>query len=185
MAVWNVINHTEVGASQAASYEQTGFSTSYEHLYIVCNTRIDASAGASTWQRYTYMQLGTSGSVDTGSNYHYRFAANGSTPAAAANSNVAFIYMNANNQDADTAGMYSTTQIWIPNYAYSGQYKQVIYRGTRCSFASTNDTWYNQFGCGGWQNTAAIDSIKLYPSNSAVWEEHSTFTLYGINANPS
>ena len=40
MAVFTVIDHTELGAA-AASWEVTGISASYDHLYLVASWRSD------------------------------------------------------------------------------------------------------------------------------------------------
>ena len=187
MAVWNVINHTDVGGSGAANYEQTGFSTSYDHLYVVANVRIDDSVASGNF-RYVWVQLGTSGSIDTGSNYNYRYGyiSDGSASATSYNSpsNADKIVTSAAALDGDTGGAFSTVEMWIPNYAYSGKNKQLMWKGWRPNFSNTTNHFFTGFGCGSWANTGVINSIKLTPS-SGTFEEHSTFTVYALDATPS
>ena len=64
MAVWNVIDHTELSGN-ATSIEFTGISGSYDHLCLKASLRVDSSG--QYWQ-YGKLQLGN-GSADTGSNY--------------------------------------------------------------------------------------------------------------------
>jgi hypothetical protein len=185
MAVWNVINHTDVGGGGAANYEQTGFSTSYDHLYVVANVRIDDSV-ASSANRTTYVQLGTSGSIDTGSNYTYRGGqiTDSSASTTSVSSGATHFYTARAALDGDTAGVFSTLEIWIPNYANTSNYKQMTWKGWRPNFSNTNDHFFTGFGCGSWANTGAVNSIKLTPS-SGTFEEHSTFTVYALDATPS
>ena len=72
MAVWNVIDHTEVSSTPTTAITKTGLSTSYDHMYLLVTARFEG-ASAKTDQIHLDVQLGTSGSVDSGSNYSYRY----------------------------------------------------------------------------------------------------------------
>ena len=64
MAGWNVIDHTELGAS-AAVYNPTSIPSSYDHLYLVASIRTDDAT--------TYYDLGNvKFNGDAGSNYSHQ-----------------------------------------------------------------------------------------------------------------
>jgi len=185
MAVWNVIDHTEVSSTPTAAITKTGLSTSYDHMYLLVTARFEG-ASAKTDQIHLDVQLGTSSSIDTGSNYNWRYGAKKDSSATVGASNVgAFIRTGACAVNSDDAAVFSQYEMWIVNYANTDNYPQLIWQGGRQNTSSTNDEYFVGFGCGSWANAGAVDSVKLLPSSGTGFTSGSTLTIYGINGDPS
>jgi hypothetical protein len=174
MAVWNVIQHTELGAS-ASSVTFGSISGSYDHLYI------EASARSDDVQYYDNFGIQFNG--DTGSNYSHNVLLAGSSSPMASKATGTQIYhlygITGANNLADTFG---TATIWIPNYANTSNYKQVLGQGTVPNNSTTDWQWTVSMIAGLWSSTSAITSIVLFPAQGLDdFVQYSTFTLYGIN----
>ena len=50
MAVWNVINHTELSSGNATLIDWTSIPASYDHLYGLLSIRSDGSAEQQAWK---------------------------------------------------------------------------------------------------------------------------------------
>ena len=81
------------------------------------------------------------------------------------------------NMSTQTANVFGSTDIYIPNYT-SNKYKAVSVE----SVAESNETSnaYIYLTAGLWSSTAAITSITLTPYTSNFYVANSTFTLYGV-----
>ena len=178
MACWNVIDHTEVDVSGIATYEETSISGSYDHLYLKASIRHNTiDSGAYIAQS----NLQVSG--DTGSNYSStRILAASATPASgrvSSTDSIPYQYGGAGPSAlADTFGIY---ELWIPNYANTSNYKQILSNCTVSNNSTTDSQWIVATFASLWASTAAITAIKLYPHASDNYVQYSTFTLYGIN----
>ena len=153
-----------VGAGGAASIEWTGISSSYTDLLVKVSARDDRSGYAinnlvvnfnNTSTTYTGKQIyyANSGSAASGNNYY------GSVPSP-----------------VDTASVFSSTDIYIPNYTSSNQ------KSFSIDDASEGDSTYFSvgFSAGLWNGTSAINQITL-SALSANFVQYSTATLYGIS----
>ena len=175
MAVWNVIDHTELGAS-AASYNPTSIPSSYDHLYLIASVRSDDSG-----KYYDRGNLQFNG--DTGSNYSYQtfytLTANSfSATSSASGTSLDYLFFNGPSTLANTFG---TFEMWIPNYTKSDAWRQLLIQSTMPNSSSSAGHWVLSSVCGLWKNaSAAVDEIELGPS-SANFVQYSSFTLYGIN----
>ena len=173
MAVWNVIDHTEL-TTATTEYDVTSIPSSYDHLCLAVSARSDASQ--------TYTNINGEINADTGSNYSrtYLYAAT-STPAVSSGSGASnmtdLLPCPAANVLADT---FNTGIIWIPNYANTANYKQVLAQGTRPNNSTTNWDWEVRIGAHLWASTTAINQLTLSLSHGD-FVQYSTFTLYGIN----
>ncbi len=78
---------------------------------------------------------------------------------------------------ADTFG---TVKIWIPNYANTANFKQVIIEAAMENNSTTNSQWYLAQVAGLWSSTSAITNIELSEPNAGM-AQYSTFTLYGVS----
>jgi hypothetical protein len=100
---------------------------------------------------------------------------NGSSAASASASGSSLGWAYLANTTAHTANTFSNCDIYIPNYAGS-TYKSV----SSDSVYENNATGAEQYlNAGLWSNTAAITSVKLFPS-SGTFVQYSTASLYGI-----
>ena len=179
MAAFTVIDHHEF-TGLASSYGVTGFSTAYNHLLWVLSLRSDSG---STDLDYSFLRLGTGGSIDTGTNYSLTMlnADRVGTPDSSRSTGQTAIgnfLVAGTNAEATTFGI---TKIWVPNYSAAGNYKQVILN----SYVASNDTGIGGFGirilAGLYTgSTDAVDSILVGDATASNYVEFSTFTLYGI-----
>jgi hypothetical protein len=78
---------------------------------------------------------------------------------------------------ADTFGV---TTIWIPNYSNTTHGKTTLVSNCNPNNDSTAGRWYVYLYAGFWNNTDAIDELKILGS-STNFAQHSSVTLYGIN----
>tara|TARA_R100000808_G_scaffold16895_1_gene37758 strand:- start:201 stop:749 length:549 start_codon:yes stop_codon:yes gene_type:complete len=179
MAVWNVIDHTEVGASGIVAYEETSISGSYDHLCLIASARSDTiDAGAYVAQ--SYIQL----NGDTGTNYSRVHLNAGSTTAqSGTDTGIAYLSFQYGTCGPSTlADTFGTYELWIPNYANTTGQKQLFSKWSIPNNSTTDWQWYIGHTAGLWASTAAITAIKLYPAHASTkYDQYSTFTLYGIN----
>ena len=174
MAVWTHIAHDSLSLP-AASVTWSGISGSYDHLCIKISGRSDDAE--------YYDHLGIQFNGDTGTNYSDTYLYSGAATVGSSRSttynHISHTYgVTAASTLADTFG---TMTIWIPHYANSTNFKQVIGSGAVESNSSTDYQWIMSAMAGLWQATAAITSVLVFPAQgSDDWVAYSTFDLYGI-----
>ena len=161
-----------VGAGGAANIEFTSIPSTYTDLAIKLSLRGGATS-LVTMQLYMTFNNSTSG-------YSGRQVyGDGASAASAAlsNSGAAISIINMNTSQS-TANTFSSTDIYIPNYAGS----------TNKSVSADSVTENNATGgalagltAGLWSNTAAITSIKFTNQDAVNFLQYSTATLYGIS----
>ena len=177
MAVWNVIDHTEIGTGGAAYWEVTGIDQSYDHLLLLVSARSERtgvpaesvifSLNGSTATDYSITMLRV---LSDGVNATHVTGMAGFS---------GYQSMTAGDATADTFGIM---KIWIPNYSNTANYKQVLWH-TVAENASTASNEYRVSMTAGLykENTDAIDEMKMigYTGSTDI-AEFSTFTLYGV-----
>ena len=172
MAAFTVIDHTELGVA-AASWTEASIPSSYDHLYLVMSTR--AASGA----QFTNMFYNFNG--DTGTNYsETQLYANSSTVQSYRASTGAYIeyqaFVACGGMLADT---FSSTTVWIPNYANTTGFKQMYTTSAVDNDSTTDSEWRLSMGAALWHDTSAIDEILITCAGSD-FVQYSTFTLYGV-----
>ena len=169
MAVFTVIDHTEVGAAGVASWEVTGISASYDHLYIVASARHNQAGyldsmlfqlNSDSGTDYTQTRLGTNGST-----FSNRSATQITAELPA---------------DSVTANTFGTFSAWIPNYANTSHFKPVLIQGAVEGATTALNTFQVYVVAGLYSSTAAVSAVKLVGQGSDVFVQYSTFTLYGV-----
>ena len=171
MAVWNVIDHTELTGA-TASWDVTSISSSYDHLYGVVSARSDDTGD--------HDQCSLILNNDSGSTYTYMtvIAFTDSVSSAYSTGNTSFYQYYVPATDA-VADYFGTFTFWIPDYSNTTHYKNLIGQGTFPNNSTANYEWVLASGTGAWADTSAVDQITLSCGNNFV--QYSTFTLYGIN----
>ena len=180
MAVWNVIDHQEIGTGGAAYWEVTGIDQSYDHLLLKVSARserpsvtresvilsVNGSSSTSNWP-FTLLRA-LSGAVNStrGGTGYVGWAGYINIPAASA-----------------TADTFGAMNIWIPHYSNTANYKQLIWQSVSENASTTNNEYGVKLAAAMYtENNDAIDEIKMICfTGSTDIAEHSTFTLYGIN----
>lgn len=183
MAVWNVIDHTEVGSGglPVAGYEKTSISQDYDHLCLILSLRSTKSGVGAAWLS---IQVGD-GSLDTGNNYSYTYphTGTGSGGAYYNNAHSDWRYMMAN---PDGGYGWSSNWIWIPHYTNTDRYKSVVARNVNQNASGLdNQAALQPFYGGLWKSTDNITNVGLHmheQGNGYTIKQYSTITLYGIKA---
>jgi len=174
MAAFTVIDHEELG-SATTYWEHTGIPTTYDHLLLMVSGRTDDAVT----QRYATLQVGD-GSIDTGTNYSGTvLLAKTATPISERDSSATFIrasYISGNTFLADT---FASIKIWIPHYANTANFKQVIVQTVGPNNSVADYFWSVSVNAGLWSSTDNIERMRLSCS-AGDWMQYSTFTLYGI-----
>jgi len=172
MAAFTVIEHQELGAA-AASVTFSSIPSSYDHLYLVISARSDGSGTSG----YIRTQLNS----DTGSNYSYTYlTASTATPSSARGASQTYLGhwpICAGGHLADTFG---TVKAWIPNYANTSNYKQVLAKSAQENNSTSDWYWTVRLDADLWRSTAAIDTIYMVENDGDDFVQYSTFTLYGV-----
>jgi hypothetical protein len=173
MAAFTVIDHTELGAG-ASSYDVTSISASYDHLYLVVSARTDRAA---TYTDEHWLTI----NGDTASNYSSTaLYAGTSTPGSNRNAGAVKIENLIVAGASVSADNFSGMELWIPNYAGTTGYKQVLAKCVMPNDSTTDYRWYVNVTAGLWDSTVAINQITLTPKNGDDYIQYSTFTLYGV-----
>ena len=173
MATFTVIDHTELSGA-AASWTQASIPSTYDHLYLVMSTR---SASGSYWTNLYYNFNG-----DTGTNYsetNLYANSNGSVQSYRANTGAFIEYSAYSVAGGSLADTFSTTTVWIPNYANTANFKSILTQSGSENNSATNSQWIITNAAALWHDTSAIDEI-LITSAGSDFVQYSTFTLYGV-----
>ena len=175
MAVWNVIGHTELSGN-ATSIEFTSISGSYDHLCLKASLRVDSSG--QYWQ-YGKLQLGN-GSADTGSNYSVTtLEAQSTTPLSGRSTGDTWMDLWPITGPSSLADSFSAAAMWIPNYANTSNYKQVLIKNVSENNSTSSNQWSVGVFAGMWSSTSSVDVVKIQPWGDNLIQ-YSTVTLYGI-----
>lgn len=124
------------------------------------------------------LQVGTGGSMDSGNNYSYTNITGDGTTArsnrASSGNKILIGYWQA----ASNSSSYpSQANYSIMNYSNTSTHKTILGRGT--VFNSTSGETSALVGL--WQNTGAINIIKLYP-DTGNFNTGTIATIYGVKA---
>ena len=174
MAAWNIIDHTELGGT-ATTYTKSSISSSHQHLMFLVSARNDTSSIDVSNNFYF--------NNDTASNYSYTtlFALATGTTISAATSNSQSSIIGPYSAGVDTlADTFSVTEIWIPNYSNTSNWKQALIKNVVPNNSTSANDRRLMNVAGLWQNTAAINRLDLVAA-SGNFIAGTTFTLYGIN----
>jgi hypothetical protein len=170
---YTAIATVTVGSGGAADIEFTSIPGTYTDLALKVSVR--GSSNLATQQMYLTFN-GTTTNFSAKQIYGDGASA---TSATLSNSGAAISIINTNTSAA-TANTFSSTDIYIPNYAGSTN-KSVIADSVT---ENNGATALAGLSAGLWSNSAAITSLKLTPQDGGTtYLQHSTATLYGIKKN--
>lgn len=162
------IAEVSVGAGGAASIDFSSIPSTYTDLVILSSTRLDN--GTDNGVRLQF-------NGDTGSNYSWRYLyGNGSAASSGSGSSQTYAFGAISNRSTATASTFANCLTYIPNYLASTA-KSVSLDGINENNATAADAmlWASL-----WTGTAAVTSIKLFPS-VGNFVQYSSATLYGIS----
>lgn len=153
-----------------ASITFSSIPSTYKHLQIRWIARDNRAATSNN----IYWQVGN-GSADSGANYSWHLLrGNGSGTVAAGSANANYMLLDETSASAGS-NTFGAGVIDILDYADTNKYKTFrTLNGWDNNGSGEIDLW-----SGSWRNTAAINTIYLYP-NSGSFVQYSSFALYGI-----
>jgi hypothetical protein len=126
------------------------------------------------------MRVGTSGTIDLGSNYsNTRIVANNGSSSASdryANKTEMFAYGGLTGTTS-TAYTFCNMEIFIPNYT-STTPKPCIFDNASENFTQTS-AYENESFSGLYRGSGAITNLLFSTYNGGNFDRYSTFTLYG------
>tara|TARA_Y100000296_G_C5154752_1_gene248384 strand:- start:9 stop:530 length:522 start_codon:yes stop_codon:yes gene_type:complete len=170
MAAFTVIDHTEL-SSAASSWSVSSIPSSYDHLLL----KMSLNTSGTGW----FLANQTTFNNDTGLNYSGTSCYALSTAVASSRFSSQG-YITAPYSTDNVANTFSSHSWWIPHYANTSNYKQVIIDdATEKNGTATND-WITLLYAALWKSTAAINRIDITAGLSKNFNQYSTFTLYGV-----
>lgn len=181
MADWTIITQGIINNATTSDLTFSGIPGTYQHLELMVNMRI--GHGSSTIEGYFQLN-GDSGSKYGSAGVRQVQDLNSGNPtrvtqyaSVASSGYFGFIV-----PDSATAGAFCTTQIIIPNYANTAEYKTVLSRGGMGQINTLGESYFlvSQF-----DSTAAVTSINLidWPSGgSNYWEQGTSYMLAGYSS---
>lgn len=160
---------TASGTGSSSIINFTSIPQTYSHL------EIRFSAFATTTDQIV-LELGTSGTIDTGANYaRYSFIGQGTAASNGGNNNMN--YMNIYGYAVGGSTTQPTVAV-VNIYDYKNTNKMTSWNGI--SGVDKNGTGEVGNNSGVWTNLNAVDSIRIYSESASNFNANSKFALYGI-----
>jgi hypothetical protein len=157
-----------VGSGGTANISFTNIPQTYTDLVV----RISSRSVATGFPR---LDISFNGSTTLSSGI--RLTGNGTTVASSAIPNSPTTGYGGSSGGSDTVSTFTNTEVYIPNYT-SNNYKSYHIDGA----AENNATAaFVALVANLWSDTSAINSVT-FADGSGTFQQHSTFTLYGIKA---
>lgn len=165
MATYVEIASATVGSGGASNITFSSIPSTYTDILIKISSRSNRS-DTSDW-----MQIKPNGSTSSWTSR--MLLGNGGSPGSVTQGGLAGFAMNGNTA---TASVFSSADIYVPNYAGSA------YKSFSVDAVGEGDgtTAYATIYAGLWSDTTAISSITLAPSYSSGFVQYTTAYLYGI-----
>ena len=166
---YQLIETIEVGAGGAASIEFTGIPQDATSLVLKLSLRMTDVYNYQAKLRFNN---------DSGTNYNYRVLNNnGTSVQTSAGVNRTDLEIGVPDNNAFTANTFGSLSVIIANYNSSSA-KSIS------ADSVLENNGYNQMylTAGNWNNSAAINSLKIYETQGSSWVQYSTASLYKITA---
>jgi hypothetical protein len=164
------IASVSVGVLGAANMEFTSIPSTYTDLKVLLSHRSSGAYGAQS----SYLNMNING-VGTNRSFRVVEGFSGTTAGSNNGTNTRVAYTQGT---TSTASTFSSTDIYIPNYAGSSNKSFSVDSVTETNSASADS---NLWACL-WSQTAAITSLT-FTVDSGNFTQYSTATLYGILKN--
>ena len=171
MAAWTHIGNATITLPDAVA-TFSSISASYDHLCLKISARTDQVAVVGG--------MGMKFNSATTNYSETRLTASTSTPTSSRKTGESILRAWGNACGASAlADTFSTTTVWIPNYANTANYKSFIAQSAVENNSSTTD--FNlMLDAGLWSDNAAINRIDISLLSGDDFVANSTFDLYGI-----
>ena len=158
-----------VGSGGSSSISFTSIPSTYQHLQIRFIARTNRAAVGD----YIECNLNS----DTSSAYSWHaVGGDGSSPFAYGGANQTYLDIERIAGNNATAGVFGAGIIDILDYQNTNKYKTT----RSLSAFDNNGSAELHFMSGNWRSTNAISTITLAPGVGSLFNEYSSFALYGI-----
>tara|TARA_R110000796_G_scaffold196554_2_gene312946 strand:+ start:904 stop:1425 length:522 start_codon:yes stop_codon:yes gene_type:complete len=170
---YQLIETIEVGSGGVDSIEFTGIASDLgQDLKVVISARINTSGGEA--MSYEILING-----DTGFNYNFTtLMGSGSVASSAKQLGYPHLESRTLNGDGTTALTFSSSELYISNYASSTAKSMSMDGVTENNAAAA----YQQLAAMSWSGTAAVTSIKFDKGGPNLFAEFTTASIYTITA---
>ena len=176
MAIMEAIA-TQYLEADAASITFSSIPSTYEHLTLSVGVR---STQAAVYHAFL-LQLGTGGgAADSGANYSDQYVFGNSTTVAAGVSGETGLYISLAPGTSNETAYYGPSTATLFDYANTNKNTSFWCDLSTGSFGTTGH--YVEFVSGSWDNTGAVDLIKILPYSAGNILRGSEVTLYGIKS---
>jgi hypothetical protein len=172
---YDSIATTTVGSGGTASVTFSSISQTYTHLQIRWLMRSNRATGFNDALRVRF-------NSDTGSNYsNHLLYGDGTGAYADAGTNTTSMPLGYGSSNNNIASSFGAGVIDILDYANTSKYTT----GRGLTGLSTNGAGDETIGLasGSWRNLNAVTSITIFPGTGTLFNEYSSFALYGIKGN--
>jgi hypothetical protein len=159
-----------VGAGGAANVEFTSIPSTYQHLQVRIMSRDNR---ATLVNNNLFMYINN----DTAANYsHHLLGGDGASAIAYGEANTDLMIAGVDTASGASSSVMGVSVLDILDYKDTNKYTTTrVLTGFDNNGSGAIRLW-----SGSWRNTAAITSLKFYPSGGANLSEYSSFALYGI-----
>lgn len=162
-----------VGAGGQSSVSFTSIPQAYEHLQV----RASIQNNRGTFGTSTFLLRINS---DSGSNYYnHVLAGSGSAATVGAYSDTAI--NPSDNSGTGVSSAFGVSVTDILDYANTNKNTTVrILGGIDINGTIAGSPGFVSLSSALWNNTAAVTSLTFTPAHGTLWNQHSSFALYGI-----
>jgi hypothetical protein len=166
---YTLIASVTVGSGGAGSIDFTSIPSTYTDLCLLTSTR--SNAGGST-----IANIGLEFNSNTSGYDTLRLYGSGSSVTSDKLTSQTYIFAGLTDASTATANTFGSLSIYIPNYAGSAN------KSVSMDAVQENNTTaaYASLHAGLWNNTAAINTVKLKDVSGTAFVQYSTAYLYGI-----
>ena len=173
MADWETITEGKVTGSSTNTVTLSAIPQTYQHLELTLSAKVEAS---------NYQNLYIQFNGDSGSNYGRSGfgTTNNATPfrltewqSTASRSMIG--YAAGNNF---SAGAFAATNIIIPNYTNTDDYKVCLSRGGQGAADFTDS--FTTVLCGGWASNTAITALSFFALSTPNFTAGTSYMLAGF-----
>lgn len=154
-----------------ASIVLSGIPAGYRHLQLRASARSNRASATNDPLKITF-------NGDTSTNYsqHYLTGSGSGAPTSEGYANESFVSAYLGSSTDAIANNFGFAIVDILDYSSTNKFKT-----TRAIGGSDNNgSGLVSLVSGNWRSTAAISSLTIIPQVGTLWNQNSTFSLYGI-----
>ena len=173
MGALTVISEGELGESDA-NITITSIPDTYDHLWMVTSIREAASYFVNLEYRFN------DDSSPYSNTYLWRqSAASGTVSGRNTSSEVGDVISRCGG-DSLLADTFSSSSLWIINYAGTDNFKMCLMQASVPNSSSTDDQYTSMLSVGLYAETPAINKIRMQGAGGPHFQQYTSYVLYGV-----